>query len=341
MKSFKEFRRVFPAMTGIMALILDGSTAINGARAGLELCLFTVIPSLFPFIFLSSLLTQSLLTVNFMNQRYICRLLRLPPGGEGILFTGILGGYPVGAKCIGEAVMRKQLTQQQAKKMLIFCNAAGPSFLFGLIGTLFAEKWVPWGLWGIQLLSCVLIARLFPARGEGVLGFQSPVRQSVSQRLRQSLQVMAEICGWIIIMRCFLALLQKWFLWRLSMPLQVVIVGFIELSNGCLSLAGISNTGLRFILCAVFLSFGGLCVALQTVSAAPEVDHSLYIPGKLMQAMLSFIVAYIVQSFAFKKDETVYLPWVLVLALFIALVVFVYMKCKRKNSCGNLESISV
>ena len=45
----------------MLALILDGRTAIDGARQGIELCLRTVIPSLFPFFVLSILLTSSLL----------------------------------------------------------------------------------------------------------------------------------------------------------------------------------------------------------------------------------------------------------------------------------------
>ena len=41
------------AAAGILVLILDSRTALAGAAQGLSLCLKTVIPSLFPFIFLS------------------------------------------------------------------------------------------------------------------------------------------------------------------------------------------------------------------------------------------------------------------------------------------------
>ena len=42
---------------GMLVLILDGKAALLGAQAGVELCLNTVIPSLFPFFVLSVLLT--------------------------------------------------------------------------------------------------------------------------------------------------------------------------------------------------------------------------------------------------------------------------------------------
>ena len=55
----KHITGIFSCM-GILVLILDGKTALAGAMAGMELCMKTVIPSLFPFLFLCSLLTNSL-----------------------------------------------------------------------------------------------------------------------------------------------------------------------------------------------------------------------------------------------------------------------------------------
>ena len=40
------------ASMGMLVLILDGKTALEGARQGIELCLRTVVPSLFPFFLL-------------------------------------------------------------------------------------------------------------------------------------------------------------------------------------------------------------------------------------------------------------------------------------------------
>ena len=41
----------------MLALILDSKTALLGAQSGLDLCVRTVIPSLFPFFVISILLT--------------------------------------------------------------------------------------------------------------------------------------------------------------------------------------------------------------------------------------------------------------------------------------------
>ena len=56
----RKFGTMVLAGFGMLVLILDGKTALLGMRDGLEICLWTVIPALFPFLFLSAILTDSL-----------------------------------------------------------------------------------------------------------------------------------------------------------------------------------------------------------------------------------------------------------------------------------------
>lgn len=88
---------------GMLALILDGRTAIEGARQGIGLCLRTVIPSLFPFFVLSILLTSSLLGSSLIVLRPLGRLFGMPEGAESLLIPAFLGGYPVGAQNVAAA----------------------------------------------------------------------------------------------------------------------------------------------------------------------------------------------------------------------------------------------
>jgi len=340
MKLHKKFKTLIPAAFGIAVLILDGSTAINGARAGLEVCLRTVVPSLFPFLFLSSMLTSSLSTTNRRGKHIISRLYGIPQGGESILLTGLLGGYPVGAKCIGEAVSQGRLSCEDGKRMLVFCNAAGPAFLFGIAGSLFSQRWVPWCLWGVHLLSGLWVARILHQKTSDIIKPSSISTPSPIQQLRQSIRVMGEICGWIILMRTVITIAQKWCLWYLPNELQILFSGILELSNGCISLTQIENTGLRFLLCSVFLGFGGLCVALQTGSAASAVSQRAYLPGKFLQATISFIIAYIAQCVIFDTNDSVHMPWLFCLALLFFNTGYIYFRVKQKSG-GILVNIGV
>ena len=55
----KKMSAFILSAAGMLALILDGRTALQGASEGLALCMQAVIPSLCPFLFLSAILTSA------------------------------------------------------------------------------------------------------------------------------------------------------------------------------------------------------------------------------------------------------------------------------------------
>jgi hypothetical protein len=44
------------------------------------------------------------------------RLLKIPKGAESLLITGLIGGYPVGAKCISDRYRSGELSEAAAAK---------------------------------------------------------------------------------------------------------------------------------------------------------------------------------------------------------------------------------
>lgn len=253
---------------GMLILILDGKTAMEGAAEGLTLCLKTLIPSLFPFFVLSMMLTGAL-------------------SGGGLLLTGILGGYPVGAGNAARAYRAGQLSRDEAERMLVLCNCAGPSFIFGVVGQVLADLQAAFTLWGIYLLSIAVLWLLFPKRGH-IPGCCRPFK--LQQALFESLRAMAGVCGWVVLFRVALAMLERWLLWLLPKWAKLFVCGMLELSNGCLSLAA-AAPGLRFVLAAGFISFGGICVFLQTASVAEGLSLRYYFPGKIFQSVLCMLLA--------------------------------------------------
>ena len=91
------------ASVGLLVLILDAKTGIQGASEGLELCIRSIIPSLLPFFVLSILLTSTLSGKKISVLLPLERLLRIPRGSGSIFIIGILGGYPVGAQSVAQS----------------------------------------------------------------------------------------------------------------------------------------------------------------------------------------------------------------------------------------------
>ena len=299
MKRLKKSAAAIIAICAMITMILDTKTALKGASLGLELCIRSIIPSLFPFIFLSGIINKYLLENRFSLLYPIGRLCKIPKGSESILLLGLLAGYPVGAKILGQAYQQGQLSKLSASRMLGFCNNAGPAFIFGILSAVFHDRIAPWVLWGIHVVSAIAVGCILPGHNDDVCQINENNQQPIQNHLQNSIKSMSLICCWIIIFRIIINYLETWFLWKSSIELQVVIYGLLELSNGCIMLNRISDEGIRFILTNLILAFGGLCVAMQTYSVKGELSYSKYLPGKIMQTILSLLLSLLLQPILF------------------------------------------
>lgn len=308
---------VLPCMA-MLILILDTKTALQGAQMGLELCIYTVIPSLFPFFVISILLTNVLSRYKIPVLNPILRFCKMPEGAGNILIVGLLSGYPVGAKCIYDSWMLGQISKEDARRCLGFCSNAGPAFIFGMCGMLFTDKWVAWVLWGIHILSALLVGHLLPEAKSHSIGVPKEGYISLTEALGKAISAMAGVCGWVILFRVIIAFAQRWFLWSLPDIGAVSFEGFLELANGCTQLSAIQAEGIRFILCASFLGFGGLCVALQTISVTRELGTGMYFTGKTAQCAISCCLATLFASLKYRTCSPV-LPSIItgILACFV------------------------
>ena len=319
---------------GILFLILDSATALKGAQDGLMLCICSIIPSIFPFLVLLGVLTPMLCGTTPRFLRPMARLLRIPQGAEGIFLTGIIGGYPTGAQSVYGAWKRGQLRKSDAQRMLAFCSNAGPSFLFGILGTKFSECWMIWGLWGIHILSAIIVAVMMPGGSRNQSSISPVPAVTLSKSLKNAITTMGSICGWVVLFRILIAFLDRWLLWLLPPNMQIAVYGILELANGCCSADLIIGDGMRFILCSGMLAFGGLCVTMQTISVTAELGLGQYIPGKFTQALISMILSIAVQKLLFPAgDQAAISPYFLVICgIFAVILPIILLKTKNRGS---------
>ncbi len=298
------------AAIGMLVLILDGKTALTGAAEGIELCIKSVIPSLFPFLILSGLLTAALNGTSLGFLRPLCRMTGIPEGGESLLMVSFLGGYPLGAQSTAQLYRQGQITRQTARRLLMFCSNAGPAFVFGIVGPQFDSPLEAWGLYAIVILSSLAVGILLPSRqAEPVKPAHSSV--NITQAVSRAVSVMGRIFAWVVLFRILTAFLDRWVLWLLPDGWVSFLSGILELTVGCCNLNSITDESLRFLAAAVLLNFGGICVWLQTASVVEDLGTGSYIKGKLLQALISGILAWV----AVRRDL-----WGMVLLVLVAVL---------------------
>ena len=276
----------------LLILILDGRTALLGAQQGLELCAKTVVPSLFPFFFISAMINNTLSGSSLGFLEPVRKICSIPRGAEGILLTGFLGGYPVGAQSVGTAYADRKLHRQDAVHLLSFCSNSGPAFLFGMISGLFESLTAVFQLWGIHVFSAILVGIIHPGGPcRNVSHGKTGDSAGISGIMKTAVGIMASVCGWVILFRVVIVFLNRWILYALPETVRILLIGMLELTNGCCELSLIEHPELRYVLCSGFLAFGGICVAMQTASVISDLPLKDYLAGKLLQTLFSLLLS--------------------------------------------------
>lgn len=282
---------------GLVLLLLDSSGARSAMQMALLLCLRSVIPSLFPFLVVSSLLLS--LGFGELVSRPLEGLMRplfgIGGAGASALILGLVGGYPVGAKTAADLCRAGSLSKAEAERLLAFCNNSNPAFLISVLGLgIFGSARVGVWLWLIHLLSALLTGLLFrrtsrpiPSaprrRGE----MPSPVSFSAALvgSVQGALSAILNICAFVTF---FYVLVQP--LKALGGTAGTLLVGFTELFS-VTPLLSPDRTG--FVLAAGLVGWGGLSVLCQTMAvlSGSGLSAKNCLRGKAVQGILSALLA--------------------------------------------------
>lgn len=117
-------------------IILNPEVFSKSTINGIKLFFYSVLPGLLPFMFLTKLLTE--LGVIFKITKRFTHVSEKLFGTPGVsiycFLMSILSGYPIGAKIIADLYNKHLISEEDAKRMSLFCTTSGPIFVIGAVG---------------------------------------------------------------------------------------------------------------------------------------------------------------------------------------------------------------
>lgn len=276
----RSFFRIVLFLLGCFGLICYPGEAAQAVRDGLVICGTSVIPALFPFF----VLTKSFLSgkrrqkAHKSAENIMRRCFGL--GGECLspLLLSFVGGYPVGAASVAELYQNGAISNEEAERLLLFCNNSGPAFFLGVIGTVVLSN--------VKAGLLLYIAHVVAALCCGALLRDNVPRTAVLRRIKpadtengsflqavsSSCSALLQISGLILFFSVVLAPLEASGIFRLlcrlmpgipAQTLRAMLCGIFELSGGIIRLQDCNGAAL---LCAFLMGWGGFCVHLQAMS---------------------------------------------------------------------------
>ncbi len=265
-------------------LIAFPERALAGAGLGLELCLKAVVPSLLPFMLISTIAVRSGWGVKL--GRLLSVVLRplfgLGPAASMCLVTGLLGGYPCGARAAAQCAENGLMTKDAAERALAFCNNSGPLFIIGTAGVaIYGSAKIGAELYVCHVLGALAAAAVF-GRGTGHGAADTALRK---QKFGSLVGDAAMDCGAAILSVCSLVITFSALIEALRLYRWPAAVGFFEVSRGVKELGRFGEAGLP--LAAACLSWGGFSVHFQTEAVAPGLSKKYYYAGKIISTLIS------------------------------------------------------
>lgn len=299
-KSENVYSWLVVAVVALISLFLlrYASSVAEGVVDGIALCIEQVIPSLYPFLILTSFLGKQNIHFSENNpvSRVFTRLLHLPSHCLPGAVMAAVGGFPAGLKLTESLYQSKQITHPQAKIMAACCHHAGPAFLITAVGqNMFGSKQAGLVLMSSTLLSAFLLGLLAAKRTEHPQNMKmqprtsQPFAASLVSSVAAGAKAMYTACIWICI---FMGLFRGIEAIFGSLPSGCYL--FAEVTTGCMHCADMGSLPLAAAACG----FGGFCVHCQMLPVLLhlKIKYRYFFMYRLLHSALAYGICFLLEK---------------------------------------------
>lgn len=280
-------------------IIIFSGDCTKGATLGIKFCLGVLVPSLFPFMAISSFVVNSGLA-NIIGKPFkhiTNKLFGLSPCFATAIFLSLLGGYPVGAKTISSMYKSGIASKAECEKAAMFAVCAGPGFLINFVGiTLYNNQNIGFIMMCSQCLSVLIIGVIMGLvhRDKAVFSYNELSHKPMSfssalvQATLDSSKGMLTICAFVVLFSSLTGILDTVVP---SSDTKNYLLILLEVCSAVNELA--QQKPVELIAFAV--GFGGLCVHFQIYSSLRElnVNKLLFFCIRIIQGIITALLTHI------------------------------------------------
>ncbi len=319
MKKRSRFFLIIGIIFLLVLIIIEPQIYMDAAIESLNLVVFKVFPSMFPFFIISRLLT--LLGAGLYASKIFAKPLKYcynsPPIGGFILSLSIISGYPIGAKLVSEFYENRILSYDDVKSIISYTSCSGPVFILGTVGVGILGDYKA----GVLILASHILATFlngFIYRQTSDMTVKSSPDALMNDNffnnaIISSIQAMLQVGASIIFLNILITFCYHVGIINMLAQLSSLL-GLNSNILECLFIAnleftkGIQTVSANFIekkdiivIISTIISFGGLSIYIQSMNFLKKigVSASYYLCTKLSQSILAYIISTILAIFLY------------------------------------------
>jgi len=277
--NYKKNLKIFTIFSAMLIIALKSPLVIDGAKNGLTICFSSVIPSLFPFMVLSSAFVGNIGGDSFKILSRITKgLFGISQYGTGAFLCGIMCGYPIGAKCTAELYRDGKISSSEAESLIAYSNNCGPLFVIGAVGLSMIGSYKTGAIiYFIHIIASVISAIILkPYTYTKHISPSTDLKnRTVTECICESVTNISAVCGFVI----FFAVINN-LTGSLAEFLPGCVKGailcFMEITNGINYVCNnIPNSQIKLALISLALGWSGLSVHMQVKNIIRGLELSM------------------------------------------------------------------
>lgn len=293
----KEYFSIIFILLCLIVLFRYPDESKSGVIKGIEICLYTIIPSLFPFMALSTYIVKS----NILSPFYKLLsgtskvIFRQPPCAISVIILSMIGGFPIGIKMANDLYAQGQITKEQAQRLCLFCMNGGPAFVITTVGLSMLGSMKA----GVIIYASLCISSFISGIISSFVADKIDLLQnkkcdislplsSLSAAISDSMQSIITICAWVILFSSATSCIKSV---GLGENAYLVICSLLEVTNGCILLSGKASISVI----AGIIGFGGLCVHFQVLSFLKNtgIKYGYFLVSRMLNGILSALFTHL------------------------------------------------
>ena len=308
MKKYSNFLIVFISSIFLIFIFIKKDIVNNAILTSLSLWLNTLVPSMFPMFVLSDILINYNF-IDYIPQKIlstISKIFNISKPSVLILFLSLISGFPSNARNIKTAYEKNLISKKEAEHILTFNHFANPLFVFQTIGSFFLNN-STYGLIIIfsHIFSNFLIGFFIRNKNTITKINNTTIKDNcqsfgtiLSTSIKKSIDTLFIVAGVATLFLILSSLITNIF--SLNEITSLIVKSILEMTMGLSSISLVSlNDTLKVTISTMIISFGGLSVHLQVISAleGSNIKYQNYLKGRLYQTVISGFISFIIMLF--------------------------------------------
>ncbi len=280
-------------MTGLILtviFIIFPNELKNGINIGLRNTFTLLIPSVFPYMVISSLFlyTGALETISEFIFHPINKITGISKNACGAYILSLFCGYPTGARLATQLYEENAISEKEMKKLFFFGTVPGFGFCVSFLGGIYKN--------GLKIYLSYILASLIMfiiLKEKKHLPFNEvklpeyKFGESLIKSIKSSSASILEIAGFVCFFSCFCEIIKN----IAPTKMMSAIFGiFLEITTGNTLIQTVFPNDIAKYISVFMTAFGGMCVIFQSMSFSKgKVSIIYFMMARVIFAIFSLV----------------------------------------------------